>query len=138
MRLLMYFQRVMPTCIFVLSRFTLRVDNVLFRTYDTRLYHSLSSSPPLVVRETSGWEAPYDWVKRVRLSLFLGNMPLIEHYLSIKRLPKRDDLTPLTDATWVAKVLADMPLEVSQQAGAGTKWRGLGTALEITVLDSGL
>lgn len=55
----------MPTCIFILQRFTLRVDNVLFRTYDTRVYHSFSSSPPLVVRETSGWEAPYERVKVV-------------------------------------------------------------------------
>ncbi|PCH40823.1 type 2A phosphatase activator TIP41 [Wolfiporia cocos MD-104 SS10] len=106
--------RVMPTCIFILSRFTLRVDNVLFRTYDTRIYHSFSSSPPLVVRERSGWEAPYDWVKR--------------------RLPKRDDLTPLTDPTYIAKVLTDMPTEVTQQAGAGTKWRGLGIQTDIAIL----
>jgi len=107
--------RVMPTCLFILSRFTLRVDNVLFRTHDTRIYHSFSSSPPLVIRETSGWEAPYDWVKR--------------------RLPKRDDLTPLTDATWIAKVLNDMPSEVSQQAGAGTKWKGMGTRVHVAVLE---
>lgn len=56
----------MPTCFFILSRFTLRVDNVLFRTYDTRIFHSFSSSPPLIVREVSGWEAPYDRVKSVR------------------------------------------------------------------------
>lgn len=55
----------MPTSFFLLARFTLRVDNVLFRTYDTRIYHSFSSSPPLVVRESMGWEAPYDVVKRV-------------------------------------------------------------------------
>ena len=55
----------MPSCLFVLSRFTLRVDNVLFRTHDTRIYHSFSSEPPLVIRETCGWEAPYDIVKRV-------------------------------------------------------------------------
>ncbi|KAH9938018.1 type 2A phosphatase activator TIP41 [Fomitopsis serialis] len=94
--------------------FTLRVDNVLFRAHDTRIYHSFSSSPPLVVRETSGWEAPYDWVK--------------------KRLPKRDDLTPLTDPMWIAKILSEMPAEVSQQAGAGTKWKGLGTRTEVAVL----
>jgi type 2A phosphatase activator TIP41 len=58
-------QRVMPTCIFILSRFTLRVDNVLFRARDTRIYHSFASAPPLVVRETRGWEAPYERVKRV-------------------------------------------------------------------------
>ena len=58
-------QRVMPTCLFILSRFTLRVDSVLFRIHDTRIYHSFSSQPPLVVRETGGWEAPYDLVRRV-------------------------------------------------------------------------
>lgn len=63
--LMNFVQRVMPTCIFILQRFTLRVDNVLFRTYDTRMYHSFASSPPLVVRETSGWEAPYGRVKSV-------------------------------------------------------------------------
>jgi type 2A phosphatase activator TIP41 len=63
-------QRVMPTSFFLLSRFTLRVDNVLFRTYDTRIYHSFTSSPPLIVRETTGWEAPYNDIKRVRVSPF--------------------------------------------------------------------
>ncbi|CCM00181.1 uncharacterized protein FIBRA_02209 [Fibroporia radiculosa] len=106
--------RVMPTCLFILSRFVLRVDHVLFRAYDTRIYHSFASSPPLVVRETSGWEAPYEWVRR--------------------RVPKRDDLTPLTDVTWITKILTEMPAEVSQKTGAGTKWRGLGTRVEISVL----
>jgi type 2A phosphatase activator TIP41 len=54
----------MPGCIFLLSRFTLRVDHVLFRTFDTRLYHSFSSSPPLVIKEVIGLEARYDDVKR--------------------------------------------------------------------------
>lgn len=55
----------MPGCIFILARFTLRVDRVLFRTFDTRLYHSFTSSPPLVIKEVIGLEAPYDDVKRV-------------------------------------------------------------------------
>ncbi|KAH7887386.1 TIP41-like family-domain-containing protein [Phlebopus sp. FC_14] len=106
--------RVMPTCIFILSRFTLRVDNVLFRTHDTRIYHSFTSSPPLVVRQVGGWEAPYDRVKR--------------------RLPRRNDLTPLTDPNFIAKVLTEMPAEVSQKTGAGTGWRGLRTRTEVSVL----
>jgi len=57
----------MPGALFILSRFALRVDNVIFRTYDTRIYHSFTSS--LIVREVSGWEAPYDHVQRVRSSL---------------------------------------------------------------------
>jgi hypothetical protein len=75
---------VMPTCIFILSRFTLRVDNVLFRAHDTRIYHSFASSPPVVVRETRGWEAPYDRVKRVRFSYSSNNpsslLPLSRPY----------------------------------------------------------
>ncbi|KAM5534841.1 hypothetical protein V8D89_011557 [Ganoderma adspersum] len=106
--------RVMPTCVFILQRFTLRVDNVLFRTYDTRIYHSFASSPPLVVRETSGWEAPYGRVKSL--------------------LSKQDDLTPLTDPMWIAKILSDMPSEISQEVGAGTKWRGLGTKVDVATL----
>ncbi|KAK1223341.1 Tap42 interacting protein [Marasmius sp. AFHP31] len=106
--------RVMPTCIFILSRFTLRVDNVLFRTFDTRLYHSFSSNPPLVVRETTGWEAPYDRVKNL--------------------LPKRDDLTPLTDPNWIAKILSDFPRQVSQKEGAKTGWRALGRKLQYATL----
>ena len=61
----------MPTSLFILSRFTLRVDNVLFRTQDTRLYHSLVSNPPLMVRDISGWEAPYEHVQRVRFFAIL-------------------------------------------------------------------
>ncbi|KAJ7167603.1 type 2A phosphatase activator TIP41 [Mycena filopes] len=106
--------RVMPTCLFLLARFTLRVDGVLFRTHDTRLYHSFASSPPLVVRETSGWEAPYDRVKGA--------------------LPRRDDLTPLTDPNFIAKVLTGMPRRAAQEEGAGTRWRGMGTRVEVAVL----
>ncbi|KAF9236236.1 TIP41-like family-domain-containing protein [Melanogaster broomeanus] len=107
--------RVMPTCIFILSRFTLRVDNVLFRTHDTRIFHSFASSLPLVVRQVSGWEAPYDRVKR--------------------QLPKRNDLTPLTDANFIAKVLSEMPTEASQHLGAGTRWRGLRSKVEVVKLE---
>ncbi len=58
----------MPTCIFILSRFTLRVDNVLFRVFDTRIYHSFESEPSMVIREMNGWEAPYNAIKDVRVS----------------------------------------------------------------------
>jgi type 2A phosphatase activator TIP41 len=65
----------MPTSLFILSRFTLRVDDVLFRTHDTRLYHSFTSKSPLMVRDISGWEAPYEHVQRV--STFATPMSLI-------------------------------------------------------------
>ncbi|KAF8914254.1 type 2A phosphatase activator TIP41 [Gymnopilus junonius] len=109
--------RVMPTCLFILARFTLRVDHVLFRTYDTRIYHSFASSPPLIVRGQGGWEAPYERVQR--------------------HLPKRDDMTPLTDPTFIAKVLTELPKHVSQKEGAKTGWRGLGSRIEIATLTWG-
>ena len=52
----------------------------------------------------------------------------------MQQLPKRDDLTPMTDPTWVAKVLSGMPSHVAQETGAGTGWRGLGTRVDIDVL----
>ncbi|KAK2466009.1 hypothetical protein APHAL10511_001650 [Amanita phalloides] len=104
--------RVMPACIFILSRFTLRVDHVIFRTFDTRIYHSFHSNPPMIIRETHGWEASYERVQRV--------------------LPKRDDLTPLTDPTWIAKILSEMPLR-----DENTGWRGLVAKTEIAELKTG-
>jgi len=106
--------RVMPTSLFILLRFTLRVDNVLFRTQDTRLYHSFASNPPLMVRDISGWEAPYEHVQR--------------------HLPRRDDMTPLTDPNFIAKILSDLPKHISQRKGAETGWRGLGSKTEVAVL----
>ncbi|KAI0029038.1 type 2A phosphatase activator TIP41 [Vararia minispora EC-137] len=106
--------RVMPTCIFVLCRAALRVDSVLFRVHDTRLYASLSAAPPMLIRETSGWEAPYDRVGR--------------------RLPRPDDKTPLTDPNFIAKVLTELPKELTQSEGAGTGWRELGTRVEVATL----
>ncbi|KZW04364.1 type 2A phosphatase activator TIP41 [Exidia glandulosa HHB12029] len=106
--------RVMPTFIFVLVRFCLRVDNVLFRVHDTRLYHSFASSPPLIIKETSGWEAPYNSVKR--------------------KLPDKRDLTPLTDTAFIATSLAE--IEGSQQQPGVTKWRGLGTQTQVATIPS--
>jgi type 2A phosphatase activator TIP41 len=105
--------RVMPTCFFLLARFTLRVDNVLFRTFDTRIYHSFTSDPPRIIRQRSGWEAKYDTVK--------------SHLES-------PDLAPLTDPSWVAKVLADLPASMTQKNGTG--WKGMGT--EVEILDLGV
>ncbi|KAH7103070.1 type 2A phosphatase activator TIP41 [Auriculariales sp. MPI-PUGE-AT-0066] len=107
--------RVMPGCLFALVRFVLRVDNVLFRVHDTRIYHSLASNPPLVVREISGWEAPYAVVKR--------------------RLPDKRDLTPLTDANFISQSLSQ--IEGAHGQPGVTKWRGLGSRVEVAILPSG-
>ena len=53
----------MPICILLLSRFTLCVNKVLFRIYETGIYHSFESAPSTVVRDTRGWEASYESVK---------------------------------------------------------------------------
>lgn len=126
----------MPTCLFILARFTLRVDNVLFRDYDSRIYHSFTSSPPVLVRETSGWEAPYERVKKVRHAAFLSGTSDLTPNKSRQKLPMRDDLTPLTDPAWIAKILTELPNEISQEIGAGTRWRGLGTKVEVATLVS--
>lgn len=39
---------------------------------------------------------------------------------------------PLTDPNFISKVLSEMPKEVSQEAGGGTGWRGLGTVVQVT------
>ncbi|KZO98131.1 type 2A phosphatase activator TIP41 [Calocera viscosa TUFC12733] len=107
--------RVMPTCFFLLARFSLRVDNVLFRQHDTRIFHEFSSD--LLIRETAGWEVPYATIRA--------------------RLPNPDDRAPLTDTQWVAGILNEMPTRVTQnnRSGASTGWRGLMRRIEIMRLD---
>ena len=56
--------RVMPTCIFVLLRFWLRVDGVLIRIRDTRLFHDLSKS--YLLREYTEREATFEALVKVR------------------------------------------------------------------------
>jgi type 2A phosphatase activator TIP41 len=124
-------QRVMPTCIFILARFTLRVDNVLFRVHDTRIFHSFASSPPIVVRHVSGWEAPYDRVKRVSHTTRSWTC-----LTPLQQLPRPNDLTPLTDVNFISKVLTEMPSEASQNIAAGTRWRGLRTQVQVSRLES--
>ncbi|KAJ3330019.1 hypothetical protein HDU76_006642, partial [Blyttiomyces sp. JEL0837] len=53
--------RVMPTCFLVLLRLFLRVDNVLFRIYDTRLFHMFGSDH--LIREFTAREEPYAKVR---------------------------------------------------------------------------
>ncbi|KAG5639672.1 hypothetical protein H0H81_005855 [Sphagnurus paluster] len=75
--------------------------------------------------------------------LFYAEIPLFEDELHDNgssslivriQLPRRDDLTPLTDPTFIAKVLTDLPVEVSQKEGANTRWRGLARNVEIATL----
>ena len=54
----------MPSCWFALQRFFLRVDHVLFRLYDVRIFHDFASDR--IIRECRGREAPYEQVWAVR------------------------------------------------------------------------
>ncbi|KAF9954776.1 hypothetical protein BGZ72_004283 [Mortierella alpina] len=79
--------RVMPSCFFILLRFFLRVDDVLFRIYDTRVYHQFGTNS--VLRECSSRENSYrDTRARIPRS-------------------KGDDLSLLLDSNWVSSQLPD-------------------------------
>ncbi|KAG0297848.1 hypothetical protein BGZ96_004499 [Linnemannia gamsii] len=79
--------RVMPSCLFILLRFFLRVDDVLFRIYDTRIYHRFGTKT--VIRECSARESSYlDTRARIPRS-------------------KGDDLSLLLDSNWVSSQLPD-------------------------------
>ncbi|GAA5980657.1 hypothetical protein JCM10908_001723 [Rhodotorula pacifica] len=54
--------RVNHESFFVLSRFALRIDNVLFRHFDVRTYHAFGSNE--IIREIKGREAPYDLLRQ--------------------------------------------------------------------------
>ncbi|KAG0048580.1 hypothetical protein BGZ83_006464 [Gryganskiella cystojenkinii] len=79
--------RVMPSCFFILLRFFLRVDDVLFRVYDTRIYHRFGTST--VLRECSTREASYREIR--------------------SRIPrsKGEDLSLLLDSNWVSSQLPE-------------------------------
>eukprot|EP00842_Homolaphlyctis_polyrhiza_P006307 jgi/Hompol1/6678/HPOL_000135-RA len=61
--------RVMPSCFLVLQRFFLRVDGVLFRVIDTRLYHEFGSAH--LIREIQTREASYESIKQVKDARFI-------------------------------------------------------------------
>jgi len=52
--------RVMETCLFVLQRFFLRVDGVIFRVIDTRIF--LEFGKPYLIRESQKKESHYDFI----------------------------------------------------------------------------
>jgi hypothetical protein len=87
----------MPHSLFLLSRLFVRVDNVLFRIFDVRMYHAFDSDE--IVRECSGLEAEYDEVKAY--------------------LEKSTDLTPLTDPNWVYGVLQKIAAKRGGSSGGG-------------------
>ncbi|KAG9301689.1 hypothetical protein G9A89_016760 [Geosiphon pyriformis] len=77
--------RVMPSGFFVLQRYFLRVDDVLFRSNETRLYHEFGTAH--MIREYSSREAAYNIIRA-----------LIPQY-------KGDDISQLIDPDWVSPKL---------------------------------
>ncbi|CEG79445.1 hypothetical protein CU097_010565 [Rhizopus azygosporus] len=76
--------RVMPSCFLVLQRFFMRVDNVLFRINDTRLYHEFGN--PYFIREYTSKEA---------------------HFNDISEKIGKGDTSLLNDQNWVSSVMPD-------------------------------
>eukprot|EP01137_Pigoraptor_chileana_P013386 Opistho-2@66841 len=55
--------RVMPTCFFALMRFFLRVDDVLVRIHDTRIFHEFGTAS--IMREYTAGERSYDELREI-------------------------------------------------------------------------
>jgi type 2A phosphatase activator TIP41 len=55
----------MPGYFFILLRFWLRVDDVMFRIFDTRFFHSFGSNE--IIREWSVREGKWETIQRVRI-----------------------------------------------------------------------
>lgn len=53
--------RVMPFCFFILAQLFLRVDGVVFRAQETRIYHEFGQS--CLLREVTRKEAPFSTIK---------------------------------------------------------------------------
>nr|ODO04454.1 hypothetical protein L204_00814 [Cryptococcus depauperatus CBS 7855] len=105
--------RVMPHSFFILARLFVRVDNVLFRIHDTRIYHSFDSDE--VIREASGMEAEYDQVRQF--------------------LETPTDLSPLTESSWVYKVMTSLSGQSSRRSSrTGKPWPGLGKTIDVLKL----
>lgn len=52
----------------------------------------------------------------------------------LKYLPDKRDLSPLADPNFILQTMTSLPKTISQEEGAGTGWRELGTKVEIVNL----
>ena len=129
----------MPHSFFILSRLFLRVDNVLFRIHDVRIYHAFGSGE--IVREVSGMEAEYADVKAVcRFSTSSPSLilPCSTGLTSSQRLEKPSDLSPLANPNFVHSVMSSLssdtgrpPLPHRGSSARGKAWPGLGKRIEV-------
>jgi type 2A phosphatase activator TIP41 len=130
--------RVMPTGFLVLQRFFLRVDNVVFRVFDTRIYVSFYEDRNEENGVTS--QAPVGHLAELSLSSS-GSAPALvspmrvireccgyqRSYSSVRaRLPayKPNDLSPLTEPGWVAQQLIMMAEQEQRKAASSANHPG--------------
>lgn len=93
--------RVMHTCVLVLCRFFLRIDNVIFRVRDTRIYIDLETNK--VLREYKIQECPYDQVLQ-----------------KIKAKVVADPKSLMRDVNWIAQNIPVLSCEVETIPEEGT------------------
>ncbi|KAK6456990.1 TIP41-like family-domain-containing protein [Scheffersomyces xylosifermentans] len=79
--------RVMPTCLLLLCRFFLRIDNVIFRIRDTRVFVDFETNQ--LIREHKEQEFPYD--------------DLLKKITSSKTTNTNDPKKLLRDTNWVSQ-----------------------------------
>lgn len=87
--------RVMHTCLLVLCRFFLRIDNVIFRIRDTRFYIDLETNE--VLREYKVQEGPYDQILQ-----------------KIKAKVTTDPKSLMRDVNWISQNLPVISCEIEE------------------------
>lgn len=107
-------QRVMPSSLLVLQRFFLRVDQVVFRLFDTRLFVSFDEPMPRVIRECRGMQVPYTDVQQC----------LPAH--------RAHDLSLLTQVDWVAEAMERVCAR--RAPPAPERWEGEGACVHVALL----
>ncbi|GEM06320.1 signal transduction-related protein [Rhodotorula toruloides] len=142
--------RVNDSSFFILSRFSLRIDGVLFRYFDVRVFHRFGTDE--IIREVRGREAPYDVVKARLVPSSPSRNGFALPAAASPRSPfgsapsptlePAEDLTPLTDNNRVAGVLEELALAEDMQRELrmgdaearledAKRWEGLGRRLEV-------
>ena len=92
----------MPECFFCLQRFFLRVDDVLFKVIDVRLFHQFGK--PYLLREVQEREASYDELRSHNVMLHnFFNITSITYEFYIQVLP--EDKTEYNNQNLMATVI---------------------------------
>ena len=90
--------RVMPEFFLILQRFFLRIDNVLFRIFDTRILHEWKNN--YVMKEISHLEMPYDDALKILRQERLCNQA------------EGEDLSHLSDSQYISSIMDKQKHEI--------------------------